>query len=280
MASQVQADLHCHTTASDGLLSPKEVVRLAAEAGLQAVGITDHDTIAGWKEAEVAGTEARLEIVRGIELSAEWDGLEVHILGYELDAESPSLKEHLNGLRTARHRRMLKIIEQLGLLGIRIRAEEVYRIATGESIGRPHLAQVLMDRGYAESIREAFERYLGQGAPAYVPRFKLSPEEGIELVRAAKGVAVLAHPGVGKLDERIPAWVEAGLQGLEVSHSEHGPDEERRCRAIAENLHLVMTGGSDFHGEERKPGVTVGGWGVSMAVVRELKELARVERHP
>lgn len=280
MASQVQADLHCHTTASDGLLTPGQVVQLAAQAGLKAVGITDHDTIAGWKEAAMAGAKFGLEIVRGIELSTEWQGQEVHMLGYELDEESALLEKRLEELRAARQRRMLRILEKLALLGIRIQTEEVYDVATGESVGRPHVAQVLINRGYAESMGDAFARYVGREGPAYVPRFKFSPEEGIQLIRAAQGVAVLAHPGVGKLGERIPLWAASGLQGVEVSHSEHDPDEERRFRRMAEELHLLMTGGSDFHGEERKPGIKIGGWGVSMTVVRQIKELARAERHP
>ncbi|MHB1652740.1 MAG: PHP domain-containing protein [Desulfitobacteriaceae bacterium] len=275
MTSRVEADLHCHTTASDGLLTPREVVRLAAHIGLLAVGITDHDTLSGWSEAEEIGVEVGVEVLRGIELNTDWHGTEVHILGYELNADSSYLRGCLEELRAARERRMLDIIARLMALGIRIQAEQVRKLATGEAIGRPHVAQALVDSGYAFSIRDAFDRYIGQGAPAYVPRYKITPEEGIRLIREAKGVAVLAHPGVHQLEGGIPAWVENGLQGLEVSHSEHGPEEERRYREIAQRFELLMTGGSDFHGEGRKPGVELGGWGVPIDVVDRIRDLAK-----
>ncbi|KLU62136.1 hypothetical protein CEB3_c14990 [Peptococcaceae bacterium CEB3] len=275
MAAEVQADLHCHTTASDGLFAPGDVVRLAARIGLRAVGITDHDTIAGWEEAETAGETTGVEIVRGIELSTEWRGRDVHILGYEPAGGSALLRERLASLRLGREERIKKIVDRLSRLGIPIEPEEVFGVATGESVGRPHVAQILMARGYAGSIGEAFERYLGRGAPGYVPRPKLTPEEGIDLIRATGGVAVLAHPGVGGLAGRIPFWVSAGLQGVEVYHSEHTAAEEKTLSKIARDLNLIMTGGSDFHGEERKPGAKIGGWGVSMAVVRQIKETAR-----
>ncbi len=274
----IEADLHCHTTASDGLLTPSEVVKLAQGRGLKAVGITDHDTVQGWQEAERAGQEWGVEILKGIELNTDWQGTEVHILGYELDPDAPNLMERLETLRRAREARMLEIIERLRTLKIALTAEDVRKFASGESIGRPHVAQALMAQGYVESIRDAFERYIGQGAPAYVPRSKLSPEEGIALVHEASGVAVLAHPGVHRLERGIPAWAESGLQGIEVSHSEHSPEDERRCREMATKYGLLMTGGSDFHGEKRKPGVKLGSWGVQMEVVRQIKELAERAR--
>jgi len=276
-ASLVEADLHCHTSASDGLLSPTEVVRLAAACGLRAVGITDHDTIDGWVEALAAGRKYGVDIVRGIELNTDWHGVEVHILGYEFDPESGELPRRLEGLRRARWQRMEAILDRLGELGIPLAVSEVERYVQGEAVGRPHIAQALVARGYARSMREAFERYLGQGAPAYVPRFKIAPEEGIRLIRAAHGVAVLAHPGVRHLDEGIPNWVKAGLQGIEVSHSEHGPAEEKHSRELGVKYHLVATGGSDFHGEARKPGVALGRWGVPYAVVEQIRALARGE---
>lgn len=274
MTARVEADLHCHTTASDGLLTPWELVRMAKSISLQAVGITDHDTVSGWEEAENAGIEYGIEIIRGIEINTEWNGTEVHILGYEFDPNSTYLRTKLEELKDARERRMALILEKLWDLKIHISIDEVRHVATGEVMGRPHIAQVLMEHGFAGSIRDAFDRYIGKGAPAYVPRYKLTPEEGIHLIRKAKGVAVLAHPGINRLESSIPAWVEEGLQGLEVSHSEHDLEDERRCRNIAEIYNLIMTGGSDFHGEKRKPGVNLGGWGVTMNVVNQIRHLA------
>ena len=268
-----EADLHCHTTASDGLLSPTELVQLAAKLGLKAIGITDHDTIQGWKEAVEAGELYQIKILKGLELNTEWKGKEVHILGYEVDSSSRVLTEQLIILRNAREKRMLEILNRFKELGINISVAEVQQFAQGESIGRPHIAQVLIERGYVKNIREGFDRYIGKGAPAYVQRAKLTPEEGIRLIREAHGVAVLAHPGVHRLEDGIPTWVNAGLQGIEVLHSQHNPDDEKRYLEIAEEYQLLTTGGSDFHGEARKPGVNLGGWGVSLDVIQQILQV-------
>ena len=270
-----EADLHCHTTASDGLLTPTELVRTAAELGIKGIGVTDHDTIQGWKEAEEAGANYQIQILRGIELNTNWHGKEVHILGYEVDGSSRDLNDKLGCLRKAREQRMLEILERLKLQGVDLSDSEVQQFAQGESIGRPHIAQALLERGYISTIREGFDRYIGMGAPAYVPRYKLTPEEGIELVRAAHGVAVLAHPGVQRLEEGIPSWVEVGLQGIEVLHSEHNSDDERIFRDLAKEYDLLTTGGSDFHGEARKPGVKLGHWGVSLEVIQQILNLVQ-----
>ncbi|OLN33799.1 PHP domain-containing protein [Desulfosporosinus metallidurans] len=270
-----EADLHCHTTASDGLLTPTELVRTAAELGIKGIGITDHDTIQGWKEAEEAGANYQIQILRGIELNTDWQGKEVHILGYEVDGSSRYLNDKLGRLRKAREQRMLEILDRLKMQGVDLSISEVQQFAQGESIGRPHIAQALVERGYVISIREGFDRYIGMGAPAYVPRYKLTPEEGIELVRAAHGVAVLAHPGVQRLEDGIPSWVEVGLQGIEVLHSEHNSDDERTFRALAKEFDLLTTGGSDFHGEARKPGVKLGHWGVSLEVIQQILDLVQ-----
>ncbi len=270
-----EVDLHCHTTASDGLLTPKELVRLAAELGLKGIGITDHDTIQGWKEAEAAGAYYKIQILKGIELNTDWRGTEVHILGYELDGGSDYFQDKLRSLREAREQRMLEILERLAKLGIEVCENAVRQLAQGESIGRPHIAQVLIDRGFVRTIREAFERYIGIGAPAYVPRYKLTTEEGIRLVRDARGVPVLAHPGMQRLEEGISTWVEVGLKGIEVFHSEHKPEDETRYSAIAQQHRLIMTGGSDFHGEARKPGVGLGRWGVSLSILQQISKLAQ-----
>ncbi|MDQ7096075.1 PHP domain-containing protein [Desulfosporosinus sp. PR] len=270
-----EVDLHCHTTASDGTLSPTELVCSAAALGLKGIGITDHDTIQGWQEAEEAGRTSRIVVVKGIELNTDWHSREVHILGYELDGSSAYLNSRLKSLRNAREQRMLEILERFNRLGIRITFQEVQRYAQGESIGRPHVALVLVERGYVGSVKEAFDRYLKRGAPAYVPRYKLTSEEGIALIRESGGVAVLAHPGAHHLEEGIPAWIDAGLQGIEVSHSEHNHEDEQKYRALAQKYNLLMTGGSDFHGEDRKPGVNIGYWGVKQEVIQQIFDLAR-----
>ncbi|KGK86685.1 histidinol phosphatase [Desulfosporosinus sp. HMP52] len=269
-----EVDLHCHTTASDGLLTPRELVRMAAEIGLKGIGITDHDTIQGWAEAEEAGVQYKIEVLQGVELNTDWNGQEVHILGYALDNTSAKLNEQLKSLREARELRMQDILKCLATLDIELHDEEVRKLSQGDSIGRPHIAQALVERGIVRDTREAFERYLGRGAPAYVPRYKISTEEGIRLVREAQGVAVLAHPGMQGLDDEIPVWAKMGLQGLEVRHSEHSEEDVRRYAAIAQQYELIMTGGSDFHGEIRKPGVELGEWGVPLTVLRQIQRLS------
>lgn len=273
-ATLYEADLHCHTTASDGLLPPEELVALAARIGLKGIAITDHDTIDGWQEAEEAGRVYNVQILKGMELNTNSQGKEVHILGYELDASSPSLQAKLEYLKEARDLRMQEILRRLGREGIQLAEEEVRAFAQGGSIGRPHIAQALLEKGYIQSIQEGFERYIGAGAPAYVPSYKLSPEEGIEVIRSAGGIPVLAHPGMQRLKDKIPAWVELGLQGIEVYHSKHRPEDEALYRAIAKEYKLIMTGGSDFHGEARKPGVELGHWGVPLSVLLDIKKLA------
>lgn len=269
-----EADLHCHTTASDGLLSPTELVQLAAELGLKAIGLTDHDTIQGWEEAEQAGAMYRIQIIRGLELSTDWLGKEVHILGYALDSSSNYLTDRLMDLREAREKRIVKILNRLRDLGIVVEVEDVQQFVQGESMGRPHVAQALVKRGYVKDTKEGFERYLRLGAPAYVPHFKLTPEEGISLVREAGGVAVLAHPGILGLGEEIPDWVRVGLQGIEVKHSEHTPEDEVKYAQLAREHNLLPTGGSDFHGEAFKAGVNLGGWGVTLETVEKILALA------
>lgn len=275
-----EADLHCHTTASDGLLSPTELVRLAAKLGLKGIGITDHDTIQGWKEAEEAGEYYQVRILKGIELNTRWHGKEVHILGYEVDSSSNYFTDKLRDLRKARVKRLVEILDRFQDLGINISVDEVQQFAQGESIGRPHIAQALIERGFVKTIREGFDRYIGMGAPAYVPRYKLTPEEGIHLIRAAHGVAVLAHPGVHQLEEGIPAWVKVGLQGIEVLHPEHNSDDNKKYFEIAQEYCLLTTGGSDFHGEARKPGVNLGGWGVPIEVIQQIMNLAQSAKNP
>ncbi|SDG89658.1 PHP domain-containing protein [Desulfosporosinus hippei] len=268
-----EVDLHCHTTASDGLLTPRELVRMAAEIGLKGIGITDHDTIQGWREAEEAGVQYKIEVLQGVELNTDWKGQEVHILGYALD-NTPKLNKQLKSLREARELRMQDILKCLATLHIELHDEEVRKLSQGDSIGRPHIAQALVERGIVRDTRDAFERYLGRGAPAYVPRYKISTEEGIQLVREAQGVAVLAHPGMQGLDNEIAVWAKMGLQGLEVRHSEHSEEDVRRYMAIAQQYELIMTGGSDFHGEKRKPGVELGEWGVPLTVLRQIQRLS------
>lgn len=268
-----EADLHCHTSASDGLLTPGELVELAWQKGLRAVAITDHDTISGWSEAELTGGRLGVEVLRGVELNTVWEEKEVHILGYELDGKSKILQEQLTELQESRFIRISKILKLLRQSGFSLAEEDVLKFARGESVGRPHIAQALVEKGYLADVKEAFDRYLGFGAPAYVPRLKLNTTDGIRLIREAKGVAVLAHPGLQRLEKKtIASWIKFGLQGIEVNHSDHNRQDQQFYGYIASQYHLLMTGGSDFHGDN-KPSAQLGQWGVSMEVVRQLRGL-------
>jgi 3',5'-nucleoside bisphosphate phosphatase len=269
------ADLHCHTTASDGTLTPTQLVRMAKEKGLKAIGITDHDTVMGIAEATMAGKRFGVEIVPGVELNTDFDGTEVHILGYYPDLNSLVLQDALKNLREARSARVHLIITKLNSLGLNISEERVKEISGEGAIGRPHIAQALEEKGYVTDIKEAFERYIGQGGPAYVSRYKLTPEEGIKLIRQAHGVAVLAHPGLIGRDDVIPSLINSGLLGIEVKHSKHSQEDEQRYSEFAQKYGMLITGGSDYHGPKRELGVELGGCQVEIARVELLKQRKR-----
>lgn len=275
-------DLHLHTTHSDGSLTPAEVLKLASRAGVTAVAITDHDTTAGIPEALRAGATLGIEVVPGVEISSRHGDNELHILGYFLDWQDPMLNERLAGLRASRHTRNPRIIERLRALGLDITYEEVRELAGTESVGRPHIARVLMNKGYVQSAKEAFDRFLAHGKPAYVPRELPDPPEAIAWIRAAHGIPVLAHPfwageeaeGLVRLCERLKA---AGLGAIEVYYSTHNPRQTADLLDIARRLDLLVTGGSDFHGIT-KPDIAVGiGRGdlsVPVALLESLKKAA------
>ena len=217
----MRIDLHVHTNASDGLFAPAEVVRKAREAGLSALGIADHDTVNGVEEALQAAGEERIEVVPAVEINAYHGAFEYHILGYFLDHRDERLGRALAELREARIVRMRRIVEKLGALGMEVDPEEIFAAAGGGSVGRPHIARVMLQRRYVSSMREAFDRFIGEGKPAYAPRSKLAPGEAIALIREASGVAVLAHPGLWGGDELIPQLAAWGIAGIEVYTPDH-----------------------------------------------------------
>lgn len=267
-----EADLHCHTTASDGELTPAGVVQLAAKSGLKALAITDHDTISGLKEAEIKAQETGLILVKGIEINTEGPEKEIHILGLGLDDNSSCLKEKLLELQKKRIARSKEILEKLRKLGIEIPFQKVLSFAKGESVGRPHIAKAMFETGYVEDFREAFTDYLRLGGPAYVPREKLSPSTAIQIIRKSDGVAVLAHPGSQVSEKEIKNFICEGLQGIEVEHPDHSPADVERLKELAIDMNLIATGGSDFHGEGVKPGIKIGAWGVGLEVLEQLNE--------
>ena len=253
-------DLHIHTTASDGSLTPTQVVQLARKKGFSLIAVTDHDTMGGVAEALEAGKKYNVDVVPGVEISSGVT-LEVHMLGYGMSPDHPVMKAMMEDMRAARVERMERIIENLQKMGVPITVEEVEAVAGG-AIGRPHIAQVLIAHGLVPDVRTAFREYIGVGAKAYVERRKMTSEQVIANLRDAGGVPVLAHGGLLRISEvELNQWIDSmatkGLMGLECYHNAHTPQMERLLRAAAERNGLLVTGGSDFHGASR-PDVEMG----------------------
>ncbi|MCS6298395.1 MAG: PHP domain-containing protein [Nitrospira sp.] len=255
-------DLHLHTTHSDGSFSTGEVMAFAKQAGLKALAITDHDIIDGIPEATAIGKELEIEVVPGVEISSRLGESELHILGYFLNWTDPLLAQRLSTLRDSRHLRNPKIVQRLNELGIPITYEEVRALAGTESVGRPHIARLLMEKKFVTSAKEAFDRYLANGRPAFVDRELPEPAEAVRWIREAGGVPVLAHPtwvrtsadGLRVLVRELKA---AGLGGIEVHYSTHTPSQTTEYLDLAKQCDLLVTGGSDFHGVT-KPDIEVG----------------------
>lgn len=260
-------DLHTHTTASDGRLAPAALVRLAIEVGLQAIAITDHDTLAGLEPARAAAQGLALTVVPGLEVGAEQDGHEVHVLGYFCRGGA-ALRDLFQGQRLARRQRMRRMIERLRQNGVDVSWSQVEAAAEGEVLTRPHLARALVAAGQASDMADAFRRFLVPGAPGYAPRPHLSPAEAVAAIRADGGVPVLAHPALIGDDGIVADVVAAGLAGIEAWHSDHTPADQQRYAELAARHDLVATGGSDFHGDGRQR--SLGGVRVDASVVDAL----------
>ena len=274
-------DLHTHTTHSDGSTSPTELVSLAAGNGARAVAVTDHDTVSGLAEGRQAADKAGVEFVNGVEISAEFSPGTMHILGYFINEEACDLQSKLLELKQARERRNPEIALKLRRLGFEVSYDEVAALAGNGVVGRPHFARVLVKKGYAASIQDAFDRFLAKGAPAYEEKLRLSPEQAISLIHRAGGVAVLAHPYQLKLgsmeetEELVSRLSEIGLDGIEAIYSRHTPEQRRLYSEMARRIGLGTTGGSDFHGTY-KPDIAVvrgtGGLSVPYSLLDDLKK--------
>lgn len=246
-------DLHLHTTASDGRCSPRDLVARVHAAGVRVFSVTDHDTVAAHAEAAAEAAARGLQFVPGIEITAVWRGRDVHVLGYWIDAGHLPLQTFLRAQRQRRLDRTIAIVDALAALGAPIDVSPLLADAArrpGTSVGRPGIARLLVRAGHAASTQEAFERWLGEGRPAYVPRRGPPPAEVCAAIHEAGGIASLAHPGVTRRDEMLETWASAGLDALEAHHSDHDADTERRYVERAAGLGLQVTGGSDFHGDE------------------------------
>ncbi len=272
-------DLHVHTAASDGVCPPAEAVRLAAQAGLRAVAVTDHDTVAGVAEAVAAGPAAGIEVIPGVEISCEYDDGACHVLGYFIDTADASLLETLDEARSGRDRRNRQILERLNRLGLPLTMDEVTAGPKGTSVTRAHFAKALLARGYFQEWDQVFDRVLGRGKPAYVYRKRVEPERALGVIRGAGGLASLAHPRqLNRSLDATVAFIEhlvgLGLDAVETQTSDHGPSFARTCRGVAQRLGLLETGGTDWHGRadsDIRLGVGTGGVAVRYAVVEAMK---------
>lgn len=269
-------DLHVHSTFSDGTLTPAALAIRAREIGLTALALTDHDNTAGLESFLPACAREGIEGIPGVEISADVKKGTLHILGYFVERGNPHLEDVLGAIRNGRKDRNVKILERLKDLGLALEWDEVARHAGEDVVGRPHFAQALLERGYVRTREEAFDRYLAKGKPAYIDRFRLSPTDSIAAIRGAGGVAVLAHPFTLEMSRKaLEAFTkglrDAGLEGVEVYYAEHTPKQTRDYGKLANDLGLVVTGGSDFHGEGN-PGIHLGmGFG-SLCVPEEALE--------
>ena len=282
----VEVDLHLHTTLSDGTLTPTQVVDLCAERGLRVISISDHDSTEGMAEAlETADRHPELRIIPGIELSTDIPGSEVHVLGYFVDCDDPSFQQILKGFREGRTDRGRRMVQKLNDLGLNISWKRVEELSGGGAVGRPHVAQALVEAGYIEYPREAFDRYIGREGPAYVGRPRLTPVEAVKLLADNGALPVMAHPTYHKsepgvtqteaLRDTLGELKEAGLVGMEVHYGDYAEEEVARLLKLADELELVPCGGSDYHASGNPGEPEPGSVGPPMASVEALESIRR-----
>ncbi len=270
-----RADLHTHTSASDGMLRPAELVDMARGIGLEVLAVTDHDTTEGVAEALDRAEQTAIRLIPGVELNARTPHGEAHVLGYFLEYDDASLVSRLSERRAARDRRGEAMVRRLKELGLHLSWSRVLDIAGGGSVGRPHVARALVEAGYAEDVNGAFRDLIGKGGPAYIPTPSLPAEEAVAWVLEAHGIPVLAHP-INVL-QALPSLIRAGLMGLEVYYGAYAPEDIRYLRQVAEGHGLLQTGGTDFHGNEV---MTTGGLGSAPLPWEHVERLLEMEKAP
>ena len=259
------ADLHIHTTFSDGTQTPEKVVQLAKEAGLKTIAITDHDTVSGIISAP------DIEIIPGIEFTTETDETEIHILGYYIDVNNARLLENIAKLQKGREERIIMICNKLADLGAKLDPEKIFALAGHRDAGRPHVAQAMIEAGIVKTFKEAFDTYIAFNGPAYVSHYKLSPVEAVELVTVASGLAVYAHPAVSNCDQIVPELKAAGLVGIEAQYPTHNKTKTLHYEKLAVEQGLLVTGGSDYHGFESGRAIKLGEFTISDELAEKLK---------
>lgn len=266
-----RADLHMHTTHSDGAHTPYELVRKAEHSGVSVISITDHDNVAAVREAIAAGEEIGVDVIPGVELSVRVDDWDVHLLAYFVDIENETLLEYLQFLRLERLKRAERIVEKLRAINIPLRFEKVLEKAGVGSVGRPHIATAMVEEGLAKSYHDVFSRYLGFGRPAYVEKYHCSPDEAISLIAAAGGLSFVAHPGYSLPEDILFRLINAGLDGIEVIHPSHSPETVTHYQGIAAEYYLLESGGSDFHGGPKNDDAALGQFTIPIATVDAMR---------
>ncbi len=266
-----RADLHMHTIYSDGVLSPDELARRAKRAGLDVISITDHDNVAGLKEATITGEEVELEVIPGVELSVSVDDRDIHILAYFVDAQNEELLDYLAFMRLERLKRAERIVEKLHAINIPLKMEKVLEKAGQGAVGRPHIASALVEEGLAVSYHDVFLKYIGFGRPAYVGKYQYSPEEAIELIGRVGGLSFVAHPGNSLPENIMLRIIKAGIDGIETVHPSHSPEIVAHYQAIANEYYLLESGGSDFHGGKKNDDASLGHFGVPLSAVEAMR---------
>jgi predicted metal-dependent phosphoesterase TrpH len=267
-------DLHIHTTASDGTYTPLEAVAAAHASGVEVLGIADHDSLDGIAEALAAGASAGITVVPGVEINTDYSETEAHVLGYFVDHASERLNEVLADIRRRRVERAQEMIARLARLGMHLDEARVRELAGDGSVGRPHVARALVEAGYVKTGGEAFARYIGRGQAAYVPRYRLTPDQAAEAIRAAGGIPVLAHPGKVGDDLLVQALIDQGIEGLECFHVDQGAAQANHYVAMARQQGLVVTGGTDSHGPRSDRPVAIGAVAVPEWVWTQLSAYA------
>lgn len=272
------ADLHIHTNFSDGTFTPEQVVRQAQEKGLCCIAITDHDTVSAIEPAIKEAEKSNIELIPGVELTAEVNDCEIHLLGYFVNYQTQWFTDKLDQICAVRRRRALHIIEKLKNCGIDLDPEELMSEVSSGSIGRPHIASMMKKKGYVISLQEAFDKYIGNGCPCYVKKFKLTPAEAIEMIRKVGGLAVLAHPHYMGNDRLISEFARLGLKGIEVYYAEYNSAVTEHYQNLAKKYGLLITGGSDCHGQsEGRP--KIGGVKIPYNLVEAMKKEIEILRN-
>lgn len=265
-----KTDLHTHTIYSDGFYTPEKLIKKAQAQGIDTISITDHDSTNGIEEAAIYADKYGIEIIPGVEVSTDIRDTEVHILGYFIDPKNKELEHYLHFFRDERYKRAIRIVNKLNLLGLEITIEDVLELAKNSAIGRPHIAQALMAKGQVKTFFEAFYKYLGNHAPAYERKVHLSPQSAFKIINDAGGLSFIAHPG-NMPEILIKELIDAGVDGIEVIHPSHSPEQVKFYRGIVHEYFLLECGGSDFHGGKREDEENLGKYFTSSKVVDAMR---------